>query len=176
MEHFSGMHNWYACSHARPTFCNVCREALPGVTSHGLSCEGTQTHTFRDTFLKRFSSIQPFSDRHLLYPLYWQAYHYRTVSGVCHCDCVKKWVYSCLLPGEAGFLTGVTHWHNSWVKSVPQKSYSLGVSWKYILLGILHLTFMTNLLVVVFLCPLTYILKIFCHFLKNPAKAQHLCR
>ncbi|XP_061566374.1 diacylglycerol kinase delta isoform X1 [Cololabis saira] len=39
MEHFSGMHNWYACSHARPTFCNVCREALPGVTSHGLSCE-----------------------------------------------------------------------------------------------------------------------------------------
>ncbi|XP_023693001.1 diacylglycerol kinase delta-like isoform X2 [Paramormyrops kingsleyae] len=39
MDHFSGMHNWYACSHARPTFCNVCREALPGVTSHGLSCE-----------------------------------------------------------------------------------------------------------------------------------------
>ncbi|KFP75787.1 Diacylglycerol kinase delta, partial [Acanthisitta chloris] len=39
MEHFSGMHNGYACSHARPTFCNVCREALPGVTSHGLSCE-----------------------------------------------------------------------------------------------------------------------------------------
>uniref|UniRef100_A0A8C8SVH3 Diacylglycerol kinase n=1 Tax=Pelusios castaneus TaxID=367368 RepID=A0A8C8SVH3_9SAUR len=39
MEHFSGMHNWYACSHARPTFCNVCREALSGVTSHGLSCE-----------------------------------------------------------------------------------------------------------------------------------------
>uniref|UniRef100_A0A8C9W1C1 Diacylglycerol kinase n=1 Tax=Scleropages formosus TaxID=113540 RepID=A0A8C9W1C1_SCLFO len=39
VEHFSGMHNWYACSHARPTFCNVCREALPGVTSHGLSCE-----------------------------------------------------------------------------------------------------------------------------------------
>ncbi|XP_033117862.1 diacylglycerol kinase delta-like isoform X3 [Anneissia japonica] len=35
----SGMHNWYACSHARPTYCNVCREALPGVTSHGLSCE-----------------------------------------------------------------------------------------------------------------------------------------
>ncbi|XP_051878083.1 diacylglycerol kinase eta isoform X2 [Pristis pectinata] len=39
MEHFSGMHNWYATSHARPTFCNVCREALPGMTSHGLSCE-----------------------------------------------------------------------------------------------------------------------------------------
>ncbi|XP_031441285.1 diacylglycerol kinase eta isoform X3 [Clupea harengus] len=39
MEHFSGMHNWYACSHARPTFCNVCRDTLPGVTSHGLSCE-----------------------------------------------------------------------------------------------------------------------------------------
>nr|XP_061811910.1 diacylglycerol kinase delta-like [Nerophis lumbriciformis] len=39
VEHFSGMHNWYACSHARPTYCNVCREALSGVTSHGLSCE-----------------------------------------------------------------------------------------------------------------------------------------
>ncbi|XP_034024904.1 diacylglycerol kinase delta-like isoform X2 [Thalassophryne amazonica] len=39
MDHFSGMHNWYTCSHARPTYCNVCREALSGVTSHGLSCE-----------------------------------------------------------------------------------------------------------------------------------------
>nr|XP_020477469.1 diacylglycerol kinase delta isoform X2 [Monopterus albus] len=39
MDQFSGMHNWYACSHARPTYCNVCREALSGVTSHGLSCE-----------------------------------------------------------------------------------------------------------------------------------------
>uniref|UniRef100_A0A8D0A477 Diacylglycerol kinase n=1 Tax=Sander lucioperca TaxID=283035 RepID=A0A8D0A477_SANLU len=39
MDHFSGTHNWYACSHARPTYCNVCREALSGVTSHGLSCE-----------------------------------------------------------------------------------------------------------------------------------------
>ncbi|XP_067852868.1 diacylglycerol kinase delta isoform X2 [Heptranchias perlo] len=39
MEHFSGMHNWYASSHARPTFCNVCREALSRMTSHGLSCE-----------------------------------------------------------------------------------------------------------------------------------------
>uniref|UniRef100_A0A4W5QHT8 Diacylglycerol kinase n=1 Tax=Hucho hucho TaxID=62062 RepID=A0A4W5QHT8_9TELE len=38
MDHFSGMHNWYACSHARPTYCNVCREALSGVTWHGLSC------------------------------------------------------------------------------------------------------------------------------------------
>ncbi|XP_064639407.1 diacylglycerol kinase delta-like isoform X2 [Lineus longissimus] len=35
----SGQHNWYACSHARPTYCNVCKEALSGVTSHGLSCE-----------------------------------------------------------------------------------------------------------------------------------------
>ncbi|XP_050725765.1 diacylglycerol kinase eta-like isoform X3 [Eriocheir sinensis] len=35
----SGQHNWYATSHARPTYCNVCREALSGVTSHGLSCE-----------------------------------------------------------------------------------------------------------------------------------------
>ena len=45
MDHFSGMHNWYACSHARPTYCNVCREALSGVTSHGLSCEGMSMYT-----------------------------------------------------------------------------------------------------------------------------------
>uniref|UniRef100_UPI00358F5A21 diacylglycerol kinase delta isoform X2 n=3 Tax=Myxine glutinosa TaxID=7769 RepID=UPI00358F5A21 len=38
-DHFSGSHNWFACGHARPTFCNVCREALSGVTNHGLSCE-----------------------------------------------------------------------------------------------------------------------------------------
>ncbi|XP_060578778.1 diacylglycerol kinase delta-like isoform X3 [Ruditapes philippinarum] len=38
-EMMSGLHNWYTCSHARPTYCNVCREALSGVTSHGLSCE-----------------------------------------------------------------------------------------------------------------------------------------
>ncbi|GAB6019773.1 hypothetical protein CHUAL_001321 [Chamberlinius hualienensis] len=38
-DFLSGQHNWYAASHARPTYCNVCREALSGVTSHGLSCE-----------------------------------------------------------------------------------------------------------------------------------------
>ncbi|ELT92758.1 hypothetical protein CAPTEDRAFT_214359 [Capitella teleta] len=38
-EMLSGHHHWYACSHARPTYCNVCREALSSVTSHGLSCE-----------------------------------------------------------------------------------------------------------------------------------------
>jgi len=32
-------HNWYACAHSRPTYCNVCREALSGVTNHGLSCD-----------------------------------------------------------------------------------------------------------------------------------------
>nr|XP_036234017.1 diacylglycerol kinase eta isoform X4 [Bactrocera oleae] len=36
---FSNQHHWYATSHARPTFCNVCRDILSGVTSHGLSCE-----------------------------------------------------------------------------------------------------------------------------------------
>ncbi|XP_066585239.1 diacylglycerol kinase eta isoform X2 [Prorops nasuta] len=38
-ELLGGHHNWYATSHARPTYCNVCRDALYGVTSHGLSCE-----------------------------------------------------------------------------------------------------------------------------------------
>nr|XP_033330534.1 diacylglycerol kinase eta isoform X3 [Megalopta genalis] len=38
-EMLSGNHQWYATSHARPTYCNVCRDTLYGVTSHGLSCE-----------------------------------------------------------------------------------------------------------------------------------------
>ncbi|XP_006625055.1 diacylglycerol kinase eta isoform X3 [Apis dorsata] len=38
-EMLSGNHQWYATSHARPTYCNVCKDALYGVTSHGLSCE-----------------------------------------------------------------------------------------------------------------------------------------
>lgn len=29
-DFLSGRHNWYATSHARPTYCNVCREALSG--------------------------------------------------------------------------------------------------------------------------------------------------
>lgn len=32
-------HHWYATSHIRPTYCGVCRDALSGVTSHGLACE-----------------------------------------------------------------------------------------------------------------------------------------
>lgn len=38
-DFLSGNHHWYATSHARPTYCNVCKEPLSGVTSHGLSCE-----------------------------------------------------------------------------------------------------------------------------------------
>ncbi|XP_023710920.1 diacylglycerol kinase eta isoform X3 [Cryptotermes secundus] len=34
-----GNHRWYSTSHARPTYCNVCKDALSGVASHGLSCE-----------------------------------------------------------------------------------------------------------------------------------------
>ena len=40
LDTLSGAHNWYSCSHAKPTFCNVCRDLLSGVTSKGLSCEG----------------------------------------------------------------------------------------------------------------------------------------
>lgn len=29
-EMLSGNHQWYATSHARPTYCNVCRDALYG--------------------------------------------------------------------------------------------------------------------------------------------------
>lgn len=32
-------HHWYATSNIRPTYCSVCRDALSGVTSHGLCCE-----------------------------------------------------------------------------------------------------------------------------------------
>lgn len=39
LDRLSGAHNWYSCSHAKATFCNVCRDVLSGVTSKGLSCE-----------------------------------------------------------------------------------------------------------------------------------------
>ncbi|EDO40684.1 predicted protein, partial [Nematostella vectensis] len=39
LDQISGLHNWYSCAHARPTFCNVCKDILSGVTSKGLSCE-----------------------------------------------------------------------------------------------------------------------------------------
>ncbi|XP_076311305.1 diacylglycerol kinase delta-like isoform X2 [Tachypleus tridentatus] len=38
-DFMSGQHHWFVTSHARPTYCNLCREALSGVTSRGLSCE-----------------------------------------------------------------------------------------------------------------------------------------
>ncbi|XP_076324259.1 diacylglycerol kinase eta-like isoform X3 [Tachypleus tridentatus] len=38
-DFMSGQHHWFVTSHARPNYCNVCREALSGMTSRGLSCE-----------------------------------------------------------------------------------------------------------------------------------------
>ncbi|XP_022246674.1 LOW QUALITY PROTEIN: diacylglycerol kinase eta-like [Limulus polyphemus] len=38
-DFMSGEHHWFITSHARPNYCNVCREALSGMTSRGLSCE-----------------------------------------------------------------------------------------------------------------------------------------
>ncbi|XP_048481979.1 diacylglycerol kinase eta [Plutella xylostella] len=36
----SGDHHWYTATHARPTFCNVCREGLGALgTAHALACE-----------------------------------------------------------------------------------------------------------------------------------------
>lgn len=64
MDHFSGMHNWYACSHARPTYCNVCREALSGVTSHGLSCEGTSDVLPAGRGSLRLDPAKPYKSKH----------------------------------------------------------------------------------------------------------------
>ncbi|XP_045508827.1 diacylglycerol kinase eta [Colias croceus] len=36
----TGDHHWYTATHARPTFCNVCRESLGALgTAHALACE-----------------------------------------------------------------------------------------------------------------------------------------
>ncbi|PAV91156.1 hypothetical protein WR25_10970 [Diploscapter pachys] len=35
----SGQHQWSPANHARPTFCNFCREKLSGVPWHGYSCD-----------------------------------------------------------------------------------------------------------------------------------------
>lgn len=39
LQHLQGQHSWFACTHSRPTYCNVCSEALHGMAWHGLSCE-----------------------------------------------------------------------------------------------------------------------------------------
>ncbi|KAK8386490.1 hypothetical protein O3P69_010841 [Scylla paramamosain] len=54
----SGQHNWYATSHARPTYCNVCREALSGVTSHGLSCEVCKFKTHKRCAAKAINNCK----------------------------------------------------------------------------------------------------------------------
>ncbi|XP_071543284.1 diacylglycerol kinase delta isoform X2 [Panulirus ornatus] len=54
----SGQHNWYATSHARPTYCNVCREALSGVTSHGLSCEVCKFKTHKRCAAKALNNCK----------------------------------------------------------------------------------------------------------------------
>ncbi|KAL5290145.1 DGKD family protein [Megaselia abdita] len=38
-EYLKNNHFWHETSHARPTYCNICRDGLPGVTFHGFSCE-----------------------------------------------------------------------------------------------------------------------------------------
>lgn len=59
MENLSGGHNWYTCTHARPTYCNVCRDVLSGVMNHGLSCEGKDDRFhFYCGFLYREYTIQ----------------------------------------------------------------------------------------------------------------------
>lgn len=54
LDRLSGAHNWYmySCSHAKPAFCNVCREMLSG-TSKGLSCEGMNNNISRVSLMFR---------------------------------------------------------------------------------------------------------------------------
>nr|CAD7596741.1 unnamed protein product [Timema genevievae] len=57
-DFLSGHHHWYATSHARPTYCNVCREALSGVTSHGLSCEVCKCKVHKRCAVKAISNCK----------------------------------------------------------------------------------------------------------------------
>ncbi|XP_026681175.1 LOW QUALITY PROTEIN: diacylglycerol kinase eta-like [Diaphorina citri] len=53
-----GKHSWQQASHARPTYCNVCREALSGVTSHGLSCEICKLKVHKRCVLKAINNCK----------------------------------------------------------------------------------------------------------------------
>uniref|UniRef100_A0A8D8YU22 Diacylglycerol kinase n=1 Tax=Cacopsylla melanoneura TaxID=428564 RepID=A0A8D8YU22_9HEMI len=53
-----GKHAWVQASHARPTYCNVCREALSGVTSHGLSCEICKLKVHKRCVLKAINNCK----------------------------------------------------------------------------------------------------------------------
>ncbi|XP_046989295.1 diacylglycerol kinase eta [Schistocerca americana] len=57
-DFLSGQHRWYATSHARPTYCNVCREALSGVMSHGLSCEVCKFKVHKRCAVKAISNCK----------------------------------------------------------------------------------------------------------------------
>lgn len=57
-DFLSGYHHWYATSHARPTYCNVCRDALSGVTSHGLSCEVCKTKVHKRCAAKAINNCK----------------------------------------------------------------------------------------------------------------------
>ncbi|XP_065210954.1 diacylglycerol kinase eta-like isoform X2 [Planococcus citri] len=54
----SGHHTWHATSHARPTYCNVCREQLSGVTSHGFSCEVCKCKVHKRCVAKTISNCK----------------------------------------------------------------------------------------------------------------------
>jgi len=49
-DFLSGRHNWYATSHARPTYCNVCREALSGKYPFSTKLKRVSTVTKRELF------------------------------------------------------------------------------------------------------------------------------
>lgn len=51
-------HHWYATSHARPTYCNVCREGLSGVASNGLSCEVCKCKVHKQCAAKAISNCK----------------------------------------------------------------------------------------------------------------------
>ncbi|XP_011351823.2 diacylglycerol kinase eta isoform X1 [Ooceraea biroi] len=53
-----GNHQWDTTNHTRPTYCNVCKDALHGVTSHGLSCEVCKYKVHKRCYLKALNNCK----------------------------------------------------------------------------------------------------------------------
>ncbi|XP_014219907.1 diacylglycerol kinase eta isoform X2 [Copidosoma floridanum] len=57
-ELLSGHHQFHETNHAKPTYCNVCRDSFLGVTFHGFSCEICKYKVHKRCILKAINNCK----------------------------------------------------------------------------------------------------------------------
>ena len=116
-QHLEGHHSWFACTHSRPTYCNVCKEMLHGVAWHGLSCEVCKFKSHRRcVFLVKQAckwTTQANLER--------EDVRVGQDVSVCVCACVCVCVCAGVCVGEGGCWQDVCVWLQLDLKLVCQK-------------------------------------------------------